>query len=77
MYPKQPVFSKGSASGNRKTKRDQIALLLINKFRNKLQINIAEESALDIRVAEHINNAVRTDQALGEKELVALSRSLT
>ena len=51
MYPKQhpaenPDLRK-SMDFKKQQKRDQLAALLINKFRNKYQISLSNEKTLD------------------------------
>ena len=51
MYPKQhpggsPDMRK-SMDFKKQQKRDQLASLLINKFRNKYQVSLSKEKALD------------------------------
>jgi hypothetical protein len=47
MYPKQSPFAKNQIDGNRLSKRDNLARLLINKFRQKFIINFQQDSFLD------------------------------
>ena len=51
MYPRQPAFSSELASQSSRSrsisKRDQVARLLINKFRNNFSVNSQTERALD------------------------------
>jgi hypothetical protein len=47
MYPKQPQFSRNNS---RSGKRDQVARLLITKFRNKFNINLTDEQPLDLKI---------------------------
>ena len=67
---------QGSSKISRGTKRDQIARLLINKFRTKYQISYNSDLQLDSKVIDTVNQAVKQDQALGEKQLVLLSRKV-
>jgi hypothetical protein len=73
MYPKQPQFSRNNS---RSSKRDQVARLLITKFRNKFNINLTDEQPLDLKIQEHVNSIIKSDEPLTEKQLVQLSRKL-
>lgn len=68
MYPKQPSFQIASSTAQaRQQKREQVARLLISKFRNKFNINMATEQSLDTKLIELINTLVKNDEILGEK----------
>ena len=77
MYPKQSVFTQNSALTPRAGKRDQICRLLINKFRTKFNINFHADSFLDQKIVDAVSQAIKSDEPLGEKQLVTLSRKVT
>jgi hypothetical protein len=58
------------------SKREQISRLLITKFRNKFQISLQQEADLDAKICDQVNSVVKTDEALGEKQLIILSRKI-
>lgn len=79
MY-KQTIFNTPQArtsTSNRFGKREQIARMLINKFRQKFNVDFDTDHRLDAKIVDTVNNAVKSDEPLGEKQLVMLSRKLT
>ena len=97
MYPKSHPTMAGKQSPSRKNnsdagsvtggKRQQLTLLLVNKFRNKFHINVSAEAKLDTMVRNHVTRLLNgqggsssiTERALQEldaklTELVAQSR---
>ncbi len=55
MYPKQSPFVKNQIQSNRSSKRDNLARLLINKFRQKFAINFHQDSFLDSKIVDIVN----------------------
>jgi hypothetical protein len=57
MYPKQASHSqlKQTPTKTPGSKREQICRMLITKFRNKFNINLSTELALDSKMVDHIN----------------------
>ena len=52
MYPKSSLTLNKSTDSKKQAKREQLANLLINKFRNKYQINPVTERKLDEMICE-------------------------
>lgn len=82
MYPNRNIFTcpgmrNSSTLSNRHGKREQIARMLINKFRQKFDVDFDKDNRLDGKLVDAVNSAVKTDEPLGEKQLVMLSRKLT
>lgn len=79
MYPKKSIFTQNSQrqADTRLGKRDQICRLLINKFRQKFNINFHADSFLDQKIVELVGTAIKSDEPIGEKQLVLLSRKVT
>lgn len=69
----------GSQSGDHKraAKRDQLASLLINKFRNKFAINITNERDLDERICKEVNTLVNSNASVTERHLSNLDKELS
>jgi hypothetical protein len=65
MYPKQhPAESpdlRKSMDFKKQQKRDQLAALLINKFRNKYQVNLSNEKSLDDLIWNCVSEMVSKD----------------
>jgi len=68
--PTQPWMS------TRQGKREQISRLLINKFRQKYNVDFDSDCRLDAKIVDCVQGAVKSDEALGEKQLVQLSRKV-
>lgn len=80
MYPRQPAFSSDLASQSSRSrtlsKREQIARLLINKFRHSFSVNSQTERALDHQISDAVHDMIKGDENLTEKQLVSLNRHL-
>ena len=78
MYPKPTIFShqRPGSESHRVGRRDQIARMLINKFRQKFNVDFDSDNRLDAKIVDTVNSAVKSDEPLGEKQLVLLSRKL-
>ena len=57
-------------------RKNQLAILLVNKFRNKLKIDPANEPELDMQVCEEIQQMVNRGES-SEVALVRLDHKLT
>jgi DNA-directed RNA polymerase specialized sigma24 family protein len=73
MYPKtHPAGSpdhRQSMECKKQQKREQLAALLINKFRNKYRINLASEKDLDDLVQKAVSDMIRKENTMCEKNL--------
>ena len=80
MYPKQhPAGSpdlRKSMDFKKQQKRDQLAALLINKFRNKYQVSLSQEKALDDLIQHYVSEMVSKDQSMSEKCLRELDAKI-
>jgi hypothetical protein len=78
MYPRQPNFGQSSnyspssagSMARSASKREQVAKLLITKFRNKFSVNLNAEAELDAQIVESVHSMVRGDDQLHEKQLI-------
>jgi len=66
MYPKP---NSQQADKRSSSKREQLTDLLVNKFRNKYQVNLSEELELDRALKTEITKCVHNTHALTEKDL--------
>ncbi len=80
MYPKQhPAGSpdlRKSMDFKKQQKREQLAALLVNKFRNKYQISLSSEKALDDLVQSAVSEMVSRDCSMSEKHLRELDAKI-
>jgi hypothetical protein len=80
MYPKShPAGSpdlRKSMEDKKQQKREQLAALLINKFRNKYRINLANEKELDDLVQKSVSEMIRKDNTMCEKNLRELDQRI-
>lgn len=68
MYPKNSSQALNkSIDFKKQAKREQLANLLINKFRNKYDINPVTEKKLDDQICEQIKELVLLQDNLSEK----------
>ena len=65
------------ADSKRAAKRDQLASLLINKFRNKFNINITSERDLDERICKEVQTLVGSNASVTERHLSNLDKELS
>ena len=72
MYPKQ---GKG-ASGKQST-REQLSELLINKFRNKYNVNVQTEREIDSVINKEVSKIVKQQAPVGERELNEVDRCIS
>ena len=49
---------------------------LVQKFRNQFFVNLPKDDALDQKIISEVQAMVKSDKALGEKELVLLTKKL-
>lgn len=77
MYPKQHITERGSPEAKKQAKREQLCNLLVNKFRNKLKINMASERALDQQVLDLVFAQVMGEQVATERQLTELDRCVS
>jgi len=54
MYPKQSQSKYNHQEDKKQAKREQLAQLLINKFRNKFQVNPNTERDLDALIQDEV-----------------------
>ena len=48
----------------------------MQKFRNQFFVNLPKDEALDQKIISEVQAMVKSDKALGEKELVLLTKKL-
>lgn len=68
MYPKSTA-SKNASGSNKQHTREQLSELLINKFRNKYNVNTSTERDLDAKIGKEVQRVVMQDAPVGEREL--------
>lgn len=68
MYPKSTAGKHASGSNKQHT-REQLSELLINKFRNKYNVNTSTERDLDAKIGKEVSRVVMQDAPVGEREL--------
>ena len=56
MYPRNP--SSPTSESKKMAKREQLASLLVNKFRTKFRINIVEQRDLDDKITQAVYDMV-------------------
>lgn len=69
MYPKQPPTRSqlnDSMDFKKQIKREQLAQLLINKFRNKYNINSATEKDLDTLIQDEVKQLILHEANVSE-----------
>ena len=69
--------SRSAQNTHRTSRREQVARMLINKFRQKFNVDFETDHRLDGKIVDAVNAAIKSDEPLGEKQLVMLSRKLT
>ena len=81
MYPRQisqphknSNLSSAFIDQKKLAKREQLADLLINKFRNKYNLNVSAERDLDNKITTLVSKVVIQDAPVGEKELNELDK---
>ena len=75
MYPKSTVSKTTSQASSKKHQtRQQLSELLINKFRNKYNLNVSAERDLDNKITSLVSKVVIQDAPVGEKELNELDK---
>ncbi len=75
MYPKSTVSKTTSQASSKKHQtRQQLSELLINKFRNKYNLNVSAERDLDNKITTLVSKVVIQDAPVGEKELNELDK---
>ena len=78
MYPKSTVSKTTSQASSKKHQtRQQLSELLINKFRNKYNLNVSAERDLDNKITTLVSKVVIQDAPVGEKELNELDKVIT
>jgi hypothetical protein len=65
MYPKNPTSP--TSEEKKFAKREQLASLIINKFRNKFRINLALQRELDEKISEAVYEMVCSDGVVSDK----------
>lgn len=63
MYPKHS--SANSTHSSKSHTRQQLAELLINKFRTKYNVKVGSEYALDRRIEQEVTQVLNQDAAIG------------
>jgi hypothetical protein len=58
-------------------KREQLAQLLINKFRNKYNINSATEKDLDTLIQDEVKQLILHEANVSENQLTALDKAIS
>lgn len=60
MYPKQASHGRQRSNSNsRQSAREQLAELLLNKFRNRYSLNVASERELDTSIQKEVSRVVK------------------
>jgi hypothetical protein len=78
MYPKQTKNNLNESTDFKKqAKREQLATLLITKFRNKYQINLMTERKLADAIHEQVNKMVLMQDSLSEKQLQTVDQMIS
>jgi len=75
MYPKN--VSTPTKDEKKFAKREQLATLIINKFRNKFKINLQLQKEIDDKICDEVYEMVCADGVIGDKQLAALDFKLT
>jgi len=72
MYPRtssRSNQSSSSSSDKRPKGREQLSDLLMNKFRSKYNVNLAQERELDLAVQNEVKKALAQTHSMQEKDL--------
>jgi hypothetical protein len=75
MYPKSTT-SRARSNSNKQTARDQLSELLINKFRNRYNINVSTERDLDATIQNEVTKVVKQEASVTERDLNELDRKI-
>jgi hypothetical protein len=75
MYPKSTT-SRTRSNSNKQTARDQLSELLINKFRNRYNINVSSERDLDATIQNEVTKVVKQEASVTERDLNELDRKI-
>ena len=75
MYPKQAGRQR-SNSNSRTGAREQLAELLLNKFRNRYSISAATERDLDASLQKEISRVVKQEASVTERDLNELDKKI-
>ena len=73
MYPKSTTSSTHSTKSNT---RQQLAELLINKFRTKYNITLGSERQLDQIIEKEVSKVLKQEAAIGQKELNEINKAI-
>ena len=66
MYPKQSQTKSQAQDDKKQAKREQLAQLLINKFRNKYSINPSTERDLDTLIQDEVKQLILVEANVSE-----------
>lgn len=69
MYPRQESSRSRSTAS-----RNQLADLLINKFRIRFKVNLNTEKDLDRIVVDEVTKLIKKDSSVSEKDLHMIER---
>ena len=78
MYPKQASHGRQRSNSNSRTgAREQLAELLVNKFRNRYSISAATERDLDASLQKEISRVVKQEASVTERDLNELDKKIS
>ena len=73
MYAKS---STSRSTTNKQNARDQLSELLINKFRNRYNINVGQERDLDCAIQKEVTKVVQQVATVTERDLNELDKKI-